>query len=387
MWGSRHSFGVFFKPVLDEFGWSRAATSAGFSASWVLTGFLSIIMGRLNDKYGPRKVMTVSVCLLGLGYLLVSQMNSLWQLYLYYTIISIGMSAVLVPPMSTVARWFVRRRALMSGIVLTATGIALMVLVPAANQLILSYGWRMSYIIIGVLVLVIILPTAQLLRNDPTQMGLLPDGDTVIANKKANAQVEGLSFREGIRTRQLWMLSGIYFGAFFVLYTFSVHLIIYATGVGISSHSAVLIVSMIGMGGIVGRILMGVVSDRKGCKFAMVSTAVLMVIGLCILPVGKENLSLLYLFGIVFGFGHGGLATVQSPTVANIFGMRAHGMLLGFVFFCDTIGATIGPIIAGYIFDMTGSYDITFTLTAIIGIITLILVLLLKPIKSLPEKG
>ena len=176
MWGARHSFGVFFAPVLDEFSWSRAATSGGFSLTWVFTGLLSIVVGRLNDKFGPRIIMTVAGFLLGLGYLLMSQLSSVWQLYLFYGVISIGMSAALVPTLSTVARWFVKMRAFMTGIVLAGTGIALMVIVPAANQAILNYGWRTAYIIVGSVAIVVVVIAAQFLRRDPYQVGKLPYG-------------------------------------------------------------------------------------------------------------------------------------------------------------------------------------------------------------------
>jgi MFS family permease len=176
MWGSRLSFGVFIGPLLDEFHWSRASTSAGFSATWILTGLLAIFVGRLNDRFGPRIIMTVAGCFLGLGYFLISTIHSEWQLYAYYLIVNIGMSAALVPTMSTVARWFVKRRALMSGIVLSGTGIALMVISPVANALILSFGWRPSYVIVSVSALVIIVLSAQFLKRDPFKIGKLPYG-------------------------------------------------------------------------------------------------------------------------------------------------------------------------------------------------------------------
>ncbi len=134
MLGARFSFGVFFAPVLSEFGWTRAATSGGFSLTWVFTGLLSILVGRLNDKFGPRIILTIAGCLLALGYLLMSQLNSLWQLFLFYGVISIGMSAAIVPPLSTVAKWFFKMRAFMTGIVLAGTSVALMVIVPAADR-------------------------------------------------------------------------------------------------------------------------------------------------------------------------------------------------------------------------------------------------------------
>lgn len=367
--------------MLDEFGWSRALTSGGFSLSWPLTGLLSIGVGRLNDRFGPRIVMTTAGFLLGLGYLLMSRLDALWQLYLFFGLISISMSASLVPLMSIIARWFVKRRALMTGLVLASNGIALMVLLPAANQLISSYGWRISYIIIGILPLVIVILAAQFLKRDPYQMGLLPDGVNEVSTTNSSEKTKGLSFREGFRARQLWLLSGVFFCSYFLFYVFTVHIVIHATGLGILSTKAVIIVAFMGGGGIAGRVLAGIFADRIGNKRSMVVSSLLMVIALFWILFAKD-LWMLYLFGVIFGFGHGGLAIMESLMTAEIFGMRSHGVLLGFVFFADTIGGAIGPVFAGYIFDITGSYNAAFQISAILGILIIALIVFLKPIKG-----
>jgi MFS family permease len=382
MWGARHSFGVFFAPVLDEFGWTRAATSGGFSLTWVFTGLLSIAVGRLNDKFGPRMIMTVAGFLLGLGYLLMSQLSSIWQLYLFYGVISIAMSAALVPTLSTVARWFVKMRAFMTGIVLSGSGIALTVIVPAANQAILGYGWRTAYIIVGSVAMVVVIIAAQFLRRDPYQVGKLPYGCDGTSAVTSGAQTYGLFFKEALRTNQVWLISLVYFCAYFVYNLFVVHMVIYATGQGISSVRAVGIMAFLGVAGIAGRTIMGILADRIGNKQAMVLSAGLMMLALFWLLVAKD-LWMLFLFGVAFGFGHGGIATMESPIVANVFGIRSHGVILGLVFFSDTVGGAIGPFLAGYIFDVTNSYRLAFLICAILGVINLVAILLIRPLKSL----
>ena len=139
--GAQYTFGIFFKPILTEFGWTSAATSGAFSLYLVLWGLLSIFVGRLNDSFGPRIVMTASGFFLGLGYLLMSQVSVLWQLYLFYgVIIAIGMSGAWVPLISTVPKWFVKRRGLMTGIVTSGSGIGTILLSLAASRLISVYG-------------------------------------------------------------------------------------------------------------------------------------------------------------------------------------------------------------------------------------------------------
>jgi MFS family permease len=385
MWGARFSFGVFFSPVLEEFGWSRAATSGGFSLTWVFTGLLSIGVGRLNDRFGPRLIMTIAGFLVGLGYLFMSQLRSLWQLYFFYGLVSVGMSAVLVPTLSTIARWFVTMRAFMTGIVLAGTGVALMVILPAANRAILNYGWRTAYVIVGVAVIVIVVIAAQFLRRDPSQVGTWPYGCDRTNSSPLGAGISGLSFREAFRTHQVWLISLVYFCTYFIYNILLVHTIIYATEEGISSAEAVGIMAFLGGAGIAGRMFMGIFADRVGNKQTMVLGAGLMMVTLFWLLMARD-LWMLLLFGVVFGFGHGGMATMESPIVARIFGMRSHGVILGLVFFSDTVGGATGPFLAGYLFDVTRSYRLAFFLCAILGVVNLIAIFLIRPLKN-PERG
>jgi predicted MFS family arabinose efflux permease len=273
-------------------------------------------------------------------------------------------------------------RAFMTGIVLAGTGIALMVIVPAANRVILDYGWRTAYIIIGSVVIVVVVIAAQLLRRDPYQMGKLPYGCDGQSTPVSGAGAYGLFFTEALRTHQVWLISLVYFCTYFVYNLFVVHMVIYAKGQGISTARAVAIMVFLGAAGIAGRIIMGVFADTIGNRKAMVLSAGLMMLSLFWLLVARDAW-MLFLVGVAFGFSHGGLATMESPIVANVFGMRSHGTILGLVFFADTVGGATGPFLAGYIFDVTRSYSFAFLLCAILGIINLAAILLLRPLKRL----
>lgn len=169
-WGSIYSFGVFFKPVLTEFGWSRASTSGAQSLNLVLMGGFGILAGKLSDRFGTRLVLTVCGFLLGLGYLLMSRVGAIWQIYLFHgVLVGIGMSGTFVPLMSATARWFIRRRGLTSGIVASGIGIGMIMMPLVANLLISKYSWRTSYFILGLIALVLITTLAQFLRRAPSQ--------------------------------------------------------------------------------------------------------------------------------------------------------------------------------------------------------------------------
>ena len=380
-YGAMYTFSVFFEPLLDAFGWTRAMTSGAFSLFMVFHGLLYIVTGRLSDRFGPRVVMTVCGFFLGLGYLLMSQISAIWHLYLFYgVIVSIGVSGAFVPLVSSVARWFVRRRGLMTGIVAAGVGVGTMVMPPVANWLIYSYGWRTSYIIVGGIVLVFILLAAQFLRRDPYQMGLLPYGETEVANE-IDAEAQGdssFSLSSAIRTRQFWLLCGIWLGFLYSIQATMVHVVIYATGLGISPASAANIMAIIGGVSIVGRITVGSIADRVGTRRALITSLAVLALTLFWLATAQEMWAI-YLFAVIFGLAYGGLVPLSSPMVAELFGLRSHGAILGIVTTSATIGGAIGPVVAGYIFDLKGSYQLAFIISGIVSAAVAILSALLRP--------
>jgi len=378
--GALYTFGVFFKPLLTEFGWTRAETSGAYSLFMILHGLLYIVTGRLSDRFGPRIVVTACGFFFGLGYLLMSQISAIWQLYLFYgVIVAVGTSGGFVLLGSMVARWFVKRRGLMTGILISGVGLGIIIMPPVANWLISSYGWRISYIVIGSIALILIILAAQFLRRDPSQMGQLPYGEDEVKTEGLDSQVTGYSLREAIHARQFWMICTAFLCFGFCMQVIMVHIVPHAIDIGISLASAAGILTIIGGSSIIGRIIMGGSSDRIGNRLAIIIGFALMIIALSLVVATKE-MWMLYLFAAIFGFSYGGLATVQSPLVADLFGLLAHGVILGVVVFSVTIGGAIGPLLAGYIFDITSSYHLTFLVCVALSVAGLILISRLTPI-------
>jgi MFS family permease len=383
MYGTYNSFGVFFEPVLTDFGWTRAMASGGYSLSWIMQGLLGVIMGRFTDRFGPRVVLTICGFLLGLGYLLMSQISAVWQLYLFYgVIIGAGMSGSWVPIVSTVARWFTKRRSMMTGIVLIGVSIGTLIAPPVASWLISAFDWRISYIIVGSVVLVVVILAAQLLRRDPTRVGQRPYGENEVEKQEYVLETHSLSLREAVHTKQFWLASGMFFGVGFCSYTIMTHIVLHAIDLGISSTIAANILATIGGLSIVGRVVLGGVADRIGNRQVFIIGFILMSASLFwVVPI-KEVWEL-YLFAAIFGFAFGGCATSESPLVAELFGLSSHGLILGAINLLGfTFGAAIGPFIAGSVFDMTNSYQLAFIACAATGIAGLILTIVLKPIKK-----
>jgi len=379
IWGIFNSFGVFFMPLQAEFGWSRAMISAAVSFSMLLHGLVAIIMGGLNDRFGPKLIMAICGLFFGLGHLLMSQLNAAWQLYLFFSVlVGIGISATDVVLLSTIARWFVKKRGLMSGIVKAGTGMGLMIMPLVASKLISASSWRTSYIILGILALVFAIPIAQLLRRDPGQMGQLPDGEKEVTISSLDSVERGLSLGQAIHTKQFWIICGVYFTICSCVQTILVHIVPYATDLGISATNAASILSTIGGASIAGRLVMGSAGDSVGNKRAMLVCFLILVAILCWLQWAKE-LWMLYLFAVAYGFSHGGFFALISPMAAELFGTRSHGAIFGIVIFSGTIGSAISPILAGHIFDITYSYWLAFLTLTALSIIGLILTILIRP--------
>jgi len=378
MWGTFHSFGVFLKPLTTDLGWTRAVTSGAFSLSFILFGLLGVVAGKLTDRFGPRIVVTVCGLVLGSGYLLLSQVSAVWQFYLFLgVLVGAGMAGSFAPLASTVARWFVKRRGMMTGIAVSGLGVGTLIMSPIANWLISNYGWRTAYVVVGTTVLVLIILTTQFLRRDPSQIGQLPDGKSELA-EKSDTNATGFSFREALHTWQLWVLSVAWLCFCLSIEAVLAHIVPHAIELGVSAASAALILAVIGGLSTGGRIIMGSAGDRIGNKLALIICFGLLSISLFWLLTAKE-LWMLCLFAVIFGFGYGGIATLASPIVAEQFGLSSHGVILGAVLFSGTIGEASGPVLAGHIFDVTGSYNLAFLICALTGVTGLILVSRLGP--------
>ena len=383
-WGLYIVFGVFFNSFLDEFGWTRAVTSGAYSLSSITGGLVGIVMGGLTDRFGPRLVVTFCGILLGAGYFLMSQVDAVWQLYLFYgVIIGIGMSGLWVPLLSTVARWFTGRRSLMTGIVVSGLTIGQMIGPLVISRLIAEYQWRKSYMILGIAVFVIVVLAAQFLKRRPGTVEKLADDLNEEQPEKNNNVSQGFSLKEAIRTSQFWLVAIVFFCFGYIAYGMTVHMVPHITRLGISDINAANVLAVNGGIGIVGNfVLGGLVGDRIGNRKAFIIGFILSTAALVWLVPVRE-LWMLYLFAAVFGLGLGSMGTSESPLVARLFGLTSHGLIYGVMGLGFTIGGAVGPVMIGYICDVTESYQSAFIVCAALGIIGLILMVILKPTKKL----
>ncbi|MFC2012722.1 MFS transporter [Chloroflexota bacterium] len=379
-WGANRTFGVFLEPMLNEFGWTRAGISGPYTLAMILTGVTGIVAGRLTDRFGPSIVVVGCGLLLGLGYILMSRVEAIWQFYLFYGIIAgVGMGGYSTTLFSIVVRWFKKRRALMSGILNTGPAFGIVVMPLVFTLLISDYGWRTSYLMLGVIVLVIIVLAALFLRRDPRKMGLLPYGASKRETEGLDLQEKGLSFNKTVRTRQFWLLSVIAFCDLFLVNVIVVHIVIHMVGLGITATTAASVLSIGAAVSIPARIIIGGIADNIGYKRALTIVFIMSFLAFLLLLVARD-LWMLYVFAVIYGVGLWASFTVMAPLIADLFGLKSLATNFACVIVSGTVGGAIGPVLVGYIFDITGSYQPAFMLCLLISVIPFVSLMILRPV-------
>ncbi len=369
------SYGVFFNPLMEAFGWPRAAISGASSAAFFFMGLFGIPIGRLNDKFGPRILMSVAAVFFGTGFCLMSQITSLWQLYLVFGLIfGIGLSSVDVIALSTIARWFARKRGRMTGIVKVGTGAGQFTFPILASFLIAGFGWKNAFVFMGSAALILLLIIAQFLRRDPESAGF---PSAAGPGEGINSQDQGMSFSRALKTPELWLICLVNMLMVSCLMSILIHIVPHVRDIGVSPHRAAGVLSAIGAVSMAGRFASGLAIDRIGSKRIMGVCFGLLMISLVWLT-RADALWKLYSFACIYGIAHGGFFTAISPIMVELFGIRAHGSLFGLVVFFGTTGGALGPILTGHLFDLNHSYILAFKLMLVVSGIAFGLLLCLR---------
>ncbi|MFC2017654.1 MFS transporter [Chloroflexota bacterium] len=378
------TFGMFLLPMTTEFNWDRGVLSGAFSMFLLIGGFLGIFGGRLSDKYGPRSLVTFSGLSVGAGLLLMSRVSSLWQVYIIYGLImAVGLGSCFVPIVSTIPRWFAKKRGIAAGITFTGIGLGGLICPPLAQWLISSYGWQQAYVILGLIIFIIIIPLAQFMKHSPQRMGLRPYGEEgTVEDKQSSASITGgSSFKQAIKTGRLWLLGVIQFGFGFAVFVIIVHIAPYAVDVGFSVMTAAGILSTIHGSGIIGRLSIGFIADTIGARRALTACLVTATLALIWLLFARE-IWMFYAFAVVFGVAIGSMDSLHPLVPAELFGLGSLGMIFGSVNFSNNLGGAVGPFLAGSIFDVTGSYRLALMICVISGALATILSLILLRAKG-----
>jgi MFS family permease len=373
VYGIQFSFGTFVGDVVAETGWSETRLQLIFAIYIGLYSALSAVTGLLTDRWGPRPVVASGAVLLTSGYLLWATANSLVVVAIGMAIVApLGMSCSWVPCNATVVRWFVARRGLATAIATSGGSLANIVVPPIAALLVGAYGWRVAIISMSIFGGVCMMVSAFVLERDPETVGQLPDGAQTARTNSDQNEVAGISPAEAWRSVAYWQIFGMYALTFLAVFIPFVHGVQFAQSLGASLQTASTVISAIGIGGLIGRLFMGPVSDRIGRKSAV--TLALSIETLAFIGMAFSNgFWLLYPSAAAFGFAYGGGVVVFPPLVADLFGRAHAGAIVGRIFATAGTMSAIGPYAAQLLHDALGSYRWPFLFAGLANACALLL--------------
>ena len=391
--GLRSVFGVYIKPMEAEFGWGRGALSGAAAISLLLLGAVGPLVGRLADRWGPKRVILVSLLMLGGGSIGAAFVQKLWHVYLATGLfMALGAGGVAMTTGATVAsRWFEARRGVAIGIAAGGMSAGQLVVIPLATALTLWFGWRYSFFWLGVGLLLTVLPIALwLVKSDPADRGLRPYGATGPVHTAAQAAAvqaaQRVSVTDAMQFPQFWLLMATFFVCGYtsngIVLT---HFMPHALEHNFSELQASTALGVMGAMNVLGTLGSGWICDRVGRRGPLATYYFVRGLSLLFL-LYVWNAPSLHVWAAVFGLNY--ISTVPPTTTltANIFGRYSVGELSGWIFFAHQVGAALGAALAGWIYEWTGTYSIAFVSAALMALLAAGLALAIReePIASRP---
>ena len=366
-WGIYYSLAVFFKDMQGTFNANRAEISLVSSICLGTFFTVGIIYGWFIDKHSPRPMIGLGGLSVFAGMILSSRATEVWQLYIFLGLMfGAGFSATVLPYIAVLARWFVKRRGLVLGIFATGAGFGMMIFSPLSQKMLIAYGWRTTFDILGIIVLVLFSVSAFLIRGYPHEKGLAPYGIEKLPNEKDTASTStnnDVTLREAIKGKNLWLALVTRMTLSVAIFMTNTHLVNFAKDTGMAATSAALLMTIVGVVSVGGKIGLGHLTDSIGSKRIVIFCAVLMGIVMLWLS-SPRGTTALQLSAAVYGLGYGGSFALMNIIIIEVFGIKYMGRILGIINLGSAVGSLAGPWLAGYVFDTSGSYSVAFIIAA-----------------------
>ena len=378
------SFSLFQVPLIQEFGWSRGALGGAFALSMSLYAICSPAAGAILERRGPRALIPWGSVSIGTGLMLGFFISSLWHAYIFIGVmIGVGLAiSGFVTLNALMPRWFFRNRGLAAGIAISGIGIGSFILMPTIERLIAVFGWRYAYLIFGASILLIILPLKLLLlRNAPSDVGQNIDG---VSDEEAagfpkppasSAQKVGEVFRHVMREKNFWALMIIAFVIGLNNNSIWSQLQIFFVDANFSTAFGAFVFGLTGAIRILGSVILGWASDRIARKMAQAIALFLSGLGVLALlsvPHFSNGVVLAFMFAAIYGFGVGGMSACYAAMCADAYAGRSFAVIMGLLEIAFGLGGFVGPPMAGFMFDYTGSYVLPFCIVIIFQTVALL---------------
>lgn len=386
------SFSIFFKPLVDTFHTSRAAVSLAFSLFNFIGALWLPATGALIDRFGARRVILISTILFGV--LLCSALwvgSAIWQLYLLFSVLGIAMASgpAPVPYAAVISHWFDRRRGLALSLCMMGIGVGSIIVPMLSQHLIAAYNWRIAFAIFGAAVLLLPSPAiAAFLKDDPAQLGLLPDGDidtTPTTQTAPHQEITGLIWHEIWHTPTFWLLVAIFVLVGVTTHGAVLHLSAILTDRGITAQRAALATSLVGAAVLVGRLASGYLMDFVFAPYVAMIFFGATAVGTGMLSSGIHG-DLTLLAAFLIGLGTGAEVETLGYMISRYFGLRSFGIAYGISFGSFMTAGSIGVLLMGAGYDRFHSYTVALIALTVAMALAVTLLMFLGPYRFIPER-
>ncbi|MBX3278381.1 MAG: MFS transporter [Acidobacteria bacterium] len=366
-----NTFGIFIKPLGDNFGWSRGEVSLAFTLASLAALASMPVVGHLTDRIGPRRLILFSMTMFGALFASLALLSlHLWHLYILFIVMGLlGPGTSAVPHASLIARWFDRRRGLAMGLAMGGTGLGGIIWPPAAQALIDAFGWRLSYALLGALVLGGGVAVMLFFLKEP-------EPGAADAQKPATV-LTGLNRREALGGETFWIMIAAFFIVSASVQACQIHLAPMLSDRGMTAASAAAVVSIFGAASLAARVSTGYLLDRFFAPRVAIFGFMVIVLGLLMLLAGAKDAAA-YAAAFLVGLGYGAETATVPYLVSRYFGLRSFGELYSYLFLTVPLGGVTGPALAGLGFDRTGSYTAALAICAASTLLAGALLLRLK---------
>jgi MFS family permease len=367
-------FGLFIRPLGDEFGWSRAAVSGAMSLSMAVSAVVGVFMGRLSDRYNASVAIGVGLVAGAASYLAAAATTSLWQFYLCFGLgVGVCTGSCYSPVTATISKWFTDKRALAIGTSLTGVILGQMAFSPVISRVITGNGWRAGLIALAIITFALGLPGMILMTRKSKSKSPIATSASAEPESTDAGALQGYTTGQAARTAPFWMLMVSGFAVSFGYYILISHVPPYAMDLGISEGAASLVLTVSGLGGLGGTLLAWWMTVRLSARRALIALCVGQAICMALF-IATRSVWSFYLVATVYGFVFGAATPVRMSMVAPLFGLRSVGALLGWATFAWSTGGIASPYLTGYIHDATGSYMWAFIVCGVLLLVSAVIV-------------
>ena len=382
-----YGHGVFLDPLRTLHGWPKATISSAITLYFLAAGIMGMIIGRQVDRYGPKGVLIIGSVVIGAGFVLLSRINTVWQLYLVYFMMAVGFSCTSLVPVNTlITNWFIRKRGFAMSLTNTGLSAGGIVLVPLSSYMISRWGLEVALPVLGAIYGVVVIPCAIFfIRQRPADLNQFPDGEPPVASVAGGsgssldyaAQMQIWTRSQAIHTAAFWSIVIAFLLTLAGQIAFLVHQVSFLSPyLGVSGAATA--VSVTAAASIVGRLFLGTFVDR--CDKRYVIMVCFLVQGVAMLTLAHYNhVIILYLGTFAFGLTMGSIIMMQSLIIGECFGLLSFATVSGLAGLFTMSGAAFGPTIAGLIYDAAGSYRIAFTIFAAMSIVAILAIFFARP--------